>query len=544
MTGVSVQVPTVGICQLLREGTRYIVPHHQRDFSWSEDEIGQLISDIEDARRSKNDEYFLGLMVFMPRPNRELTILDGQQRLATASILLSAARRWLRDRGFDDDASKIQSDYLAERRLGGTEHFPRLVLNEVNNPVYEACVIQEKTTEEIQGTIGTLSRYDANRRLYEAVVFCRKRVTELAGTVKGDKGEAARMLFELVAYLENNVKVVTLVVPNEANAYTVFETLNYRGLDLSVLDLIKNFVFGKAGTEIRLREIQSRWSQVMSNLANVRADDFLKAWWTSRWGRVQTALLFPKFKAAVNTWPAVTKTTEDMVTTSEQFSALEIADDPIWEGVTEKARNSVRALKVLGAQQVHPVLLSGLAKLPEIELSRLLWLLETLIVRYQLIGGGRTGRLEIACANLARQVYEGKTTSATSARESLKDIYPSDSEFQDAFRTKQETNSRKIIYLFRNLEIQAMRAATRKEGGSEHEPKTGLTVEHILPKKAGAHWAAELGDDPALHDECVHRLGNMCLLTSVNRSLVFSCTDKRNKQGGPDGPTCHRYCVE
>ena len=110
MATSTVPAPTVGIGQILREGTRYAVPHHQRDFSWSEDEIGQLVSDVEEARKAGQDEYFLGLMVFMPKANRELTILDGQQRLATASILLSAIRRWLRDRGLDDDAAKIQSD--------------------------------------------------------------------------------------------------------------------------------------------------------------------------------------------------------------------------------------------------------------------------------------------------------------------------------------------------------------------------------------------------------------------------------------------------
>ena len=519
MASTTVPAPTVGVGQILREGTRYAVPHHQRDFSWSEDEIGQLVSDVEDARKAGQDEYFLGLMVFMPKAARELTILDGQQRLATASILLSAIRRWLRDRGLDDDAAKIQSDYIAERRLGGSEHFPRLVLNEVNNPVFEACVVREGTTADIEKILENVSRYDPNRRLYEAVLFCRKRVSELADAIGGSKQKGAAFLYSLVAYLENNVKVVSLVVPNEANAYTVFETLNYRGLDLSVLDLIKNFVFGKASGESRLREIQARWSQVMSNLANVRADDFLKSWWTSRYGRIQTAQLFPRFKEKIQTWATVTKISEDMVSASDEFAALEIADDPIWASLSDKGRDTVRSLKVLGAQQVHPVLLSGLAKFSVTELERLLSLLETLIVRYQLIGGGRTGRLEIACASLAHHIFEGKVASATAARQHVKDIYPSDADFREGFKTKQETNSRKLLYLLKRLEAQAMRAADKKEGGVEVEPKAGLTVEHILPKKPDAGWAPELKNDTEFHNDCLHRLGNLCLLTSANRSL-------------------------
>lgn len=68
---------------------------------------------------------------------------------------------------------------------------------------------------------------------------------------------------------------------------------------------------------------------MMSNLTSVRADDFLKAWWTSRHGRVQTAQLFPRFRESVRSVAEVTKTAGDMLRASEQYAALEIADDPL-----------------------------------------------------------------------------------------------------------------------------------------------------------------------------------------------------------------------
>jgi len=67
---------------------------------------------------------------------------------------------------------------------------------------------------------------------------------------------------------------------------------------------------------------------------------------------------------------------------------------------------------------VHPVLLAALARWESQELERLLRLLETLLVRYQLIGGGRTGRLEISCAGLASSVYAG-TVGVASADPTL-----------------------------------------------------------------------------------------------------------------------------
>ncbi|MHC2993286.1 hypothetical protein OB13_17495, partial [Pontibacter sp. HJ8] len=60
------EAPTIGLGRILSEGSRYLVPHHQRDYSWGEDEVAQLFNDIEEARLSDSDYYFLGLMVFIP----------------------------------------------------------------------------------------------------------------------------------------------------------------------------------------------------------------------------------------------------------------------------------------------------------------------------------------------------------------------------------------------------------------------------------------------------------------------------------------------
>jgi hypothetical protein len=72
--------------------------------------------------------------------------------------------------------------------------------------------------------------------------------------------------------------MVTLFVQSEDLAFTIFETLNDRGLELSPLDLVKNFLFSRVSNDAAmLRDMEDRWTQMMSTLANVRADNFLKA---------------------------------------------------------------------------------------------------------------------------------------------------------------------------------------------------------------------------------------------------------------------------
>lgn len=518
------EAPTVGIGRLLKEGSRFLVPHHQRDYSWTEDEIDQLFRDIADARGTNQRDYFIGLLVFIPNEEREFTILDGQQRLVTTVTFLAAVRTWLKTHGLDTDAYQIQNSYIAARELGKKELEPKLVLNENNNDYFLKYVVNEAPVEDIRKELASLKRYDPNRRLLEAAIFCRQKVDEIASAAR-NANAGAEALYEWVRYFNDGVKVVRLNVPDETNAYTVFETLNDRGLDLNVVDLVKNYLFGRASGAVLLRDIQTRWAQMLANLVNVRADDFLKAWWTSRNGRIQTPQLFSQFKTQVSTSAHAGSVSKDMLAASEQYAALEVADDPLWSGFSPIAKERIRSLKLLGSLQVHPILLSALAKFNQRETERLLHLLEVLIVRYQLIGGGRTGRLEISCARLGHEIYKSRCKNASQAFNLLKDIFPSDKEFKEAFKTKQERNNQKARYMLSSLERQER---MRTNHPAELEPSISLTLEHILPKSPDPSWNPILTKDPAFQEECTYRIGNFCFLTGVNRALgARSFEDKK-----------------
>src|SRR5947209_11668168 len=107
MTDIA-EAPAAGVGKLLQDN-RFIVPNHQRDYSWTDHEVGQLLDDIEDAMERGFPEYFLGLMVFMHSEAQRLTVLDGQQRLASVVIILSAIRDWLRQYdAYRDDAVSVR----------------------------------------------------------------------------------------------------------------------------------------------------------------------------------------------------------------------------------------------------------------------------------------------------------------------------------------------------------------------------------------------------------------------------------------------------
>ena len=336
-----------------------------------------------------------------------------------------------------------------------------------------------------------------------------------------------RRLIKIVVYLRDQANVARLIVSSEAAAFTIFETLNDRGLELSPLDLVKNYLFGKAEShsKIRIRDMESRWTQMMAMLANVKADNFLKTFWTSRHGRIQNPYLFEAMKKQYPSADAVVELSIDMLAASEQYAALDSPDDPVWAPHTKETREYVRSLKILSSQQIHPVMLAALSKLAPHEVERLLRMLEVLIVRYQLVGGERTETLEISLAKLAKLIFEAKVATASDAFKEINDIYPMDDDFQAAFRNKQERSNQKAQYLLRGLEREERRLASPSM--SQEEDLGTVTVEHILPKSPGPQWEKVLKADDSLLEESLYRIGNLCLLTKVNKDIGTASFDEK-----------------
>jgi Protein of unknown function DUF262/Protein of unknown function (DUF1524) len=508
---------------------RFAVPNHQRDYSWTEDEIRQLFGDIESALEKGSSVYFLGLMVFLNKPGGRLIVLDGQQRIATAVIVFSAIRGWLVQYSeYQPDSQKIQEWFIGRSELGQKDPEPRLTMNSANDKTFNDFVIKSVALADIRSALDKMKKQDRNRKLLESLVFAHERVAQLAAA-KGDPKIAAKYLFDFVNFMRDKVSVVKLSVASEEAAYTIFETLNDRGLDLSPLDLVKNHLFGKADekSEDAVRDMEERWAQMMSTLSNVRADNFLKAFWTMKHGRIRSVDLFSAFKKEYGTSETSIDLSIDMLAAAEQYAAIDSADDAVWAPYPIEARNTVRALRLLGSQQTHPVILSALNRFDPKEMAKLLRLLEVVIVRYLLIGGGNTGRFETTCAILARKIHSKEIKTVAEAFQELKDAYPSDDDFKQAFRIKQERSNQKVQYFLRCIEQEAI----RQHSGKTPELAPGaLTVEHILPRNPGAEWTAIAKADPTITEDCATRLGNTCLLTDGgnNKAGGKSFDEKRN----------------
>jgi len=92
------EASTYGIGQLITQRKQFAVPEHQRSFAWTTEEVGDYLTDISQALAKDAADYFIGLIVLLGPVETVWQILDGQQRLATATMLYAAIREWLQAR--------------------------------------------------------------------------------------------------------------------------------------------------------------------------------------------------------------------------------------------------------------------------------------------------------------------------------------------------------------------------------------------------------------------------------------------------------------
>lgn len=233
---------TFGLGELITQRKLFRVPRHQRSYAWAEEQVQAFLEDVDHAFFRDASDYFVGLIVIQGPDDGEWTLLDGQQRLTTTTLIYAAIRDWLQQQRFDEDAKQIENEYLGVRRLGG-EYSSRLLLNHENATTFESIVIQRGNRVEPETLQKQFAKRSSNRLLLDAAVQCREWVHHLADTVKGPVDEQARQLFRIASFIEGRVKVVCVEVSNEVDAYILFESLNDRGVELSTLDLVKNYIF-------------------------------------------------------------------------------------------------------------------------------------------------------------------------------------------------------------------------------------------------------------------------------------------------------------
>jgi Protein of unknown function DUF262 len=426
-----------GVGHILRD-RRLDVPPYQRGYAWEREQVSDYWSDLRSAFGTAAKQYFLGTVVLTTAEPGRSTIIDGQQRSATTLLMFTALRNEFLRRGDSDRANVIERDYIVTPDLRSAAEIPRLTLNEGDRPWLELAIKSRPSPDTDHG----LNSTDAP--LIDALVFLEGRIREEA---KNAGPQWAESLFQWVEFLEHRARVIAVEVSDEADAFLIFETLNARGRELTVADLLKNYLFGLAGSD--LDTLQARWVAALDSL-EASADEpvfttFVRHLWSSLRGATRERELYARMKTRISSKETAMEFGEQLQDSARYYAALLSSGHPYWREKEELLPTAETLLR-LGLEQNRPLLLAATRRFDDKELARLLRAVVAWSVRGLIVGGIGGGSTERAYGDAAVAVSEGRARDSDSVFEELADVIPTDESFREAFRQKRVNRTRLAKY--------------------------------------------------------------------------------------------------
>lgn len=487
---------------------RLVVPPNQREYSWTDRQITQLFQDFSKAIADGETGYFLGTVVTIPRLNGTLEVVDGQQRLATTALLLAAIRDYLK--GKDQFlVESIDNEFLTSIDRAKRVRTPQLRLNIDDNELFSWLLVRD-------GEEPVATRTSHNL-LKNAFIEAQNHVKVITSSF--DPKDHGDILNSWVSFIEHKALVILLKVPNDANAYKMFETLNDRGLKTSQADLIKNYLFGRAGD--RIQEVQSRWAFMRGSLESLEDEsitvNFLRHALIIMRGFLREAQVYDSVQDAVKSELAAVTFSSQLESLANTYAATFSSDHEKWNGYPDQVRRSIEVLNLLNVKPARPLILAIAAKFNHKDSSEGLQFLISLVVRMLVTSSTTSGSVDSRMAGAANSVFDGKITNAQDLKIALEDIIPSDEEFRMGFANCQVSVGRLARYYLRSLETKA------KDVGEPwfipNEDRSVINLEHILPKRPQANWPQFSENDLRIW---VNRLGNQALMRASDNSSVAS----------------------
>ena len=441
--------------KLISSGLSYRIPHFQPDYSWTEDEWGDLWADIMGVVQADGEPaHYMGYLVLQSKDNRTFDVIEGQQRLTTLILITLAAlknlARLIAEKNNPENnqqrMDQIRQTYITYLDPVTLVSRSKLTLNRNNDVYFQNYLIP------LDHLFQSGCR-ESERRLCKAFEWFSMKMSEYTKIAGGDEGVT---LASLVESISDRLFFTVISVTDELNAYKVFETLNARGISLSSTDLLKNHLFSVLyGDKDHLHEmkaLEDRWEAMVVRLGSENFPDFLLVHWISRHTFVRQSELFRTIRSSVTSREEVFKLLQGMEEDINSYLALTQVESSQW---SVDIKEYVRDLHMLRVRQPFPLLVAAHRMLSADDFERVLRNCIAISFRYIVIGGQPTNRRESIYYSVAQKISSGDIKTAAAALEAMQLIYPSDDEFRSAFSDKKisATTSRCVSWKNRYQEM-------------------------------------------------------------------------------------------
>ncbi len=452
------------------------------------------------------DGHFIGSILYVldkiTHSNNALLIIDGQQRLTTITLLLTA----LRDH-WSDKHKEIENHYLINSDKDGDKKF-RLILSESDKDTLLSLIDKDRRNPSEPS-----SKIVENFKLFEEWVS--KNTDKLETIFKG---------------LEKLMIVEIAFKKGKDDPQLIFESMNSKGMELTQTDLIRNYIVME--TEIEKKEgfYNKYWRAMEEEFKQNEKlfDRFVRHYLTIKTrdipntNKVYVALKDYRQKEGVG----IEDLLKDLQKYCRYFCQI------VFKKEDDKDLNKALGFLVdLEMDVIYPLLLELYSDYSDGVLSKadfipIIALIESYICRRVVCGLG-TNSLNKVFSSFAKHIQKDeyfKSLKAHFGSLTEKQRFPNNDEFKNLFITIDLYKFKKSKYFFERLEN-----FDRKERVYTHE----YTIEHIMPQKLTEEWERDLGENfQEIHDKYLHTIGN---LTKTGYNTEYSNKSFQEKQGMEKG---------
>ena len=467
----------------------YRIPRFQRPYSWTRENIQDFWNDII---KDKPTDYFIGSMVVFKESNQRYGVVDGQQRLTTITILLAVLRNTLFSEGFEGLAKGIHG--LIERKnIDNKSEF--ILSTETSYPFFQGHILtweepEIDTLEPRKEEDNIKNTFDQFNLLIGSAIGSIKTDTTLAE----DKLQDAikQKLIEIRDALLN-LKIIFVTLDDEDDAYIIFETLNTRGKDLSLTDLVKNHVMKTLKTS-NVDQPKVKWEKLLEKIegstCDLSTDTFIHHFWLSKYDYLPVKNIFKELKRKITKTEAK-NFLNSLLSDVAIYRSIHEIDYGKWIKEERRITESLKALQLFRVQQQTPCVLSLMRayktdkKIKKKHVEDALIAIESFHFLFTAVTSQRSsGGISGMYASLGRRIFNALDTNAAvqvikELKEKLRERIPSLDEVKALFPEIVYTES---LTKQRGLMKYILIGFHRKEVPGITTDYDAMTIEHLIPQ--------------------------------------------------------------
>ncbi len=482
----------------------FLIPPFQRNYTWSCEQCEELFDDIIASIKKQKSHYIGNIVYFVGKDSSasflQYILVDGQQRITSILLLLSAIRNHLPDNDFDKMA--IDKKYLTNEF--GTEKFKvKLKQTESDEVVFDKILLGNQLSEEEQKS-----------NLFKNFEYFNSRLNDLS-----NNDVDIKQFYNAVGDLD--IVDLDLKIEDDLEAVQkIFEKINSTGKPLSPADLIRNYLLIATTIERQQQLYDNYWIKI-EELYNDKNNisDFAKHYLiTKRGDWVEENKMYSTFRSYFSNVGEEKETIlSEMLRLSKYYNWFKNADTD-----NSSLNVMIKELNILKSDDMYSLLLVLFDKLYGINNNELLKIIDLLVdfmIRYRIVGlSNGSADLRSTLFNILTKITSGEMEPnydnvkyELSNSPSPNGRFPNDEEFKIALQSKVNTSYAKaLLYKMEYIETKNIYVDISK-----------ITIEHVLPQSLSKEWTDYLGgeeESAKIHNTYLNCIGNLAMLSGSYNS--------------------------